>query len=554
MVQKLEVEMIAKTAQFAAAMKSQTAAIDKMNRSASGLSTGLKRVAGFIGGVFAVQKVVGYARGVALAADEQNKLSRRLGVTKSDVDALELSFTKGGASLQESVKDFDIFNRKLGELEAGETSASEAFGRLGLSMQDMAGKSYTDKLVMIKKSLDGMSLSARAFSQQELFGRGGKNVFEGLEGLEDANQLMKEINESLGITGDDVKTIEAMNDEFTETAKRMELITTAIITKLSPAILDATTKFGEMLISANNAATGAASALGKGFEAMGARAEGEGGGIGGWLKGIGQSALSRVGIGASDTEVLASAENKRLLEAGATPETAFKQATAKFDTNQQKAIEESIKKEQEQQSVIDEEKQAEALKFMEKYQSEVDKLNEELDKVSALWSEGFLPDDIGQNAVKELKEKIANLDPDKKAAAEFIDKYRGETDKLNEEKDKILALSEKGLISGDVANKALSDIDQKLLEESPEYKMMKEQEEMMGDLMGDLMGDTQEPMEKKALGQAGVSSGGVGELLSQAAMGARANTQQQMLDSQRRMQQLLERIAMNTENKALAYV
>lgn len=502
MVQKLEVEMIAKTAQFAAAMKSQTAAINKMNTAASGLSTGLKRAAGFIGGVFAVQKVVGYAKGVALAADEQNKLSRRLGVTKSDVDALELSFIKGGASLQESVKDFDIFNRKLGELEAGETSASEAFGRLGLSMQDMAGKSYTDKLVMIKKSLDGMSLSARAFSQQELFGRGGKNVFEGLEGLEDANQLMKEINESLGITGDDVKTIEAMNDEFTETAKRMELITTAIITKLSPAILDATTKFGEMLISANNAATGAASALGKGFEAMGARAEGEGGGIGGWLKGIGQFALSRVGIGASDTEVLASAENKRLLAAGTTAETAFTQDTAKFDTQQKvKAEEAAIAAEE--QAILENEKLEESFKSL----------------------------------VDVLKGAV---NPEMEAAKKFTERYADENEKLVQEYNEMQKLADKGLIDPATMQRAAADIFEKLSGGT---------DAMMADET-DMFPETQ----KKTLGQAGVSSGGVGELLSQAAMGARANTQQQMLDSQRRMQQLLERIAMNTENKALAYV
>ena len=551
MVQKLEVEMIAKTAQFAAAMKSQTAAIDKMNRSASGLSTGLKRAAGFIGGVFAVQKVVGYAKGVAEASDAQGELARRLGITKCDVDALELSFKQGGMSIQEAEGGLDKFNKRLGELEGGNKSAIDAFGKLGLSISDFAGKGFNERLLLVKDSLKGMSKAAQAAASSELFGRGGgRKIMEGLETLDKNNKMLKELNEQLGITEKGAAGIDEMGDNFDELSKKLELITLALLTKLAPAIETITTQLGTMAVKGIESAQ----EIGKGLESIGARAEAAGGGIGGWLKGIGQTALSRVGIGASDTEVLASAENKRLLEAGATPETAFKQAAAKFDTNQQKAIEESIKKEQEQQSVIDEEKQAEALKFMEKYQSEVDKLNEELDKVSALWSEGFLPDDIGQNAVKELKEKIANLDPDKKAAAEFIDKYRGETDKLNEEKDKILALSEKGLISGDVANKALSDIDQKLLEESPEYKMMKEQEEMMGDLMGDLMGDTQEPMEKKALGQAGVSSGGVGELLSQAAMGARANTQQQMLDSQRRMQQLLERIAMNTENKALAYV
>jgi hypothetical protein len=195
--------------------------MDKAQKKVSGFSSGMKKMGGMLAGAFAVGALVSYGKHVANAADAQNKLARRLGITKNDVDALELSFTKGGQSLEGSEKALDIFNRRLGELESGSKGAADMFERAGLAARDFVGLGYVDRLINVKKSLDGMTTSARAFASQELFGRGGAKIYEGLSALEDTQAMIKDINNDLGLTGDQVKGIEEMNDAYTELKKKL---------------------------------------------------------------------------------------------------------------------------------------------------------------------------------------------------------------------------------------------------------------------------------------------------------------------------------------------
>lgn len=277
---RLLINLEANTRQFTGEMQKATGSINSFQ-------SGMKKMAGAFAGIFAVRSVLNYAKGVSDAADAQNKLARRLGVTKSEVDALELSFTKGGQSIQQAEKTLDIFNRRIGELRAGETTMVETFQRLGISVESFLGQSYVDRLITIKKTLEGMTTDARAFASQELFGRGGAKIYEGLKGLEESSALVKEINRELGITDDSVGSIEDMNDAFTENKKRLELVATAILTKLAPAIEEGVLAFGRLGIA--GAKTGGI--LGSYFESIGQAYE---------MGGIGSAV--NVGVGGVDIE------------------------------------------------------------------------------------------------------------------------------------------------------------------------------------------------------------------------------------------------------------
>lgn len=477
--------------------KGLTKEMGKAKQSVSGFSTGVKKVGGMVAGVFAVGGMVSYAKKIAAVADEQNKLARRLDITKGQADALELSFMKGGQSLKESEKSLDVFNRKLGELESGEKTAADAFERLGITAEDFIGKDYNQKLVMVKKRMDGMTASARAFAAQELFGRGGAKIYEGLSGLEAADEMIKEVNGTLGLTGDQVGNIEAMNDAWTETSKKLELITTAVLTKLAPGIEDIVGGLGRAAVEAVKFT----SKFNEGIEATATRIEEKG-----FFGGIASAVGSRFGFGASDVEVQASAENRRRLAAGVTPETELKQASAKADIADAKSAAEEQAKEEERLAAQNE-------------------------------------------AMEESFQKLADLmkgavNPELEAAAKFTSEFADQSEVLAEKLKRLQELGDKGLIDKDVLARGTDEIKKQMQELDPEYQAMKKWQDQMESMAG---GGFMEPVEQRRPTEAGITSaGGLYSVAMQGMIGGRQSEEQKQVSLQQQMVQWLEMIARST--------
>src|SRR5574343_510429 len=168
--------------------KGLTKEMGKAKAEVSGFSSGVKSLGRNLAGAFSVGMAVNYAKNVAAATDAQGELARRIGITKGEVDALELSFTQGGMSIGESEKSLDTFNRKLGEFKSGGAGAAKTFEALGISAEDFAGKDFNEKLLMVKDSLSGLDKESQAFLANSLFGEGGgKKMMEGLGSLEKNN-------------------------------------------------------------------------------------------------------------------------------------------------------------------------------------------------------------------------------------------------------------------------------------------------------------------------------------------------------------------------------
>lgn len=323
---RLLIDLVANTSQF-------TGEMQKAAKSITSFQSGIKRIGGALVGAFAISSVFRYVKSVADAADEQNELARRLGVTKSEVDALELSFTKGGQSIQQSEKTLDIFNRRIGELRAGETEMLETFDRLGINVESFLGQSYVDRLITIKKTLEGMTEDARAFASQELFGRGGAKIYEGLKELEEANAIIKEVNRELGITGEDVDNIDQMNDAFTELKKRLELVATALLTQFAPAIEDTATAAGKLAIQLSKISD---------FRlAAGAASEMAGGGIRGWWKAMQLSPNEVEETLAQWESYKAQLEQGRPSPRGGTLPTNLEQSVARGEFEKNKSVEDA---------------------------------------------------------------------------------------------------------------------------------------------------------------------------------------------------------------------
>lgn len=359
--------------------KGLTKEMGKARAEVSGFSSGVKRMAGMLAGVFAVGSVTAYTKSLINTVGAQVDLAKRLEVTKSELDAVQLSFVTGGQSAEGAAKSLDIFNKQLGLLQNGR--GAKAFEDLGLSAKSFQGLGIVESLNLVKKSLDGVDAKSRAAASAGIFGKGSFGIYEGLNGLEETDKMIKEINASLGLTDND--SIEKLGDDFDILSKKIELTATAVLGKLTPAIASVVEQAGKATLELG-AMIGA---VDEQRNAAGERVNDKGrvGGVvdtvaagfldkAGWLteklglKGATASIenyRTTSGVGKSNEEVLASAENKRLLSAQGRPSpaglaaglpsgvpTGLQQAVAKADFEANKKAEEEAMKAAEEQAAL----------------------------------------------------------------------------------------------------------------------------------------------------------------------------------------------------------
>jgi hypothetical protein len=393
-----------------------TKEMGKAQKKVSGFSSGMKKMGGMIAGAFAVSAMVVYSKGIMTAVGAQADLAARIGSTKSELDALELAFTLAGQSVQENEKQLDIFNRKLGELDSGVKGATDSFKKLGISQADMADKSLTDQLLLVRDRLAKIDLQAAAVSQKELFGKGGAKVMIGLKALEQAQAEIAEVNAALGITGDETVKIEELGDSFDITKKKLELIATVMLTNLAPAIEAVAEKLGYMAVKFG----GAIKAAGSFFEAMGQSFV---------MDNQARGVFDIEGTGDRFDNYLKQLEQGRPSPRGGELPSGIGQAAAS-------AAAAALKKEQEEVIQVNDE-------YAESLGDLASKLNEEATPASEKFFAGVkklddaLAEGLGTDAyalgIKQLREEFEKTDPATLKAAKAAEELKKKLDDLKEE-------------------------------------------------------------------------------------------------------------------------
>ena len=211
--------------------KDAISALNKTNQKAETTADKFKRVAGgaakvgtaVVGmGAAAAAGLTKLATNTAEAGDRVDKMSQKIGLSREGFQEWDYIMSQNGMSIDSMQGGMKTLTNMFDDLGKGTATATEAFGRLGLSYEDMAGMSRDEMFNTTFAALQGVAdETERAALANDLFGRSGSEMApllaqsaESVEALRGrAHDLGKVLSDEtvdgavlLGDTIDDLKT------------------------------------------------------------------------------------------------------------------------------------------------------------------------------------------------------------------------------------------------------------------------------------------------------------------------------------------------------------
>lgn len=204
--------------------------LDRLQSRISALSTAtLSLAAAFSGAVTAA----------VTFGDATAKMARRLGLSTEELTAFRYAAESLGASGQNMDEALRIMTRRVGEFQMGTGEAKKAFEALGISVEDLSGKSAAeqfelirDRLSQVESSTQRAALAAKIFDTNwaplaPLLAMTGKE-FQGL--VEQADQMGQTLDSEVARQSEDVA--QAVGEMTTA----LKLVTVQIGAMLLPVV------------------------------------------------------------------------------------------------------------------------------------------------------------------------------------------------------------------------------------------------------------------------------------------------------------------------------
>jgi tetratricopeptide (TPR) repeat protein len=185
--------------------KSATGNFDLMKSTVTSL-------AGAFGIVFSIGAVVNFGRQVLADADALDKLSNKTGIGVEGLQRLQIAGDDAGNTIEDITGAVNKFQDKL---VSGDSSAVGALRQLGLSFDDMRGKSPEDQFMLISDAIREIPDPARQVSIAiDLFGKQGATILPTLKrGFDDIR------NAAVGMSADTVQALSDVDDALTKASR-----------------------------------------------------------------------------------------------------------------------------------------------------------------------------------------------------------------------------------------------------------------------------------------------------------------------------------------------
>ena len=222
-------------------------------RSLSGDVASLKSSMNALVGINAAQLFGSIASGITSAAksfasfagnssetiDQLSKMAARLGVSYKDMSGLSLAADLAGVSVGTLAGAMTKADRAFIEAQRGSKTATDAFARIGLSLDDLANLDPRGRFDAIADAISALPTAAeRSAAAIALFGKSGAELLplfqSGATGIREAAEQA----ERLGLNLSNVQgtNVEAMNDSWTLVKKSIEGVIQQVVANLAPAI------------------------------------------------------------------------------------------------------------------------------------------------------------------------------------------------------------------------------------------------------------------------------------------------------------------------------
>lgn len=217
-IAKIAVQLTARTRPFQKRMKRASATIKGF---AGGIAKSVLKLAKFGAALIGVGVVIGtvIVKKVSDFLDLLDKMSKRTGISAQSLAALGQVAELAGANMETLEKGVKRLQKNILDAEAGLTTAVRGFDALGLSWEELKGKTPEEQLNLVFEGLANVKdASERAAIAQDVMGRAGTALLPILsEGFEAFKALRKESARITGgITPEQVKDAADFKDRITD--------------------------------------------------------------------------------------------------------------------------------------------------------------------------------------------------------------------------------------------------------------------------------------------------------------------------------------------------
>lgn len=211
------------------------------------------------GAVSAGRSLVGMGQAAAETIDSTSKLSARLGLTYGELAGLAYAGSLADVSMDTLGKAATKADVAFVKASQGSAVARAAFDAIGLSVDDLQGKSPAERFQAIADAIGGLPTEAeRSAASIRLFGRAGADLLplfaSGAAAIGEATAEAQAFG--LALTNAQGQDVEAMNDAFTRAGAAIQGIVTQVTAYLAPSIKAVADTFTKLVGDAGGATIG----------------------------------------------------------------------------------------------------------------------------------------------------------------------------------------------------------------------------------------------------------------------------------------------------------
>ena len=226
------VEVFADDSKLKRTLRSVSGQLKNLGSSVSRIGTGMAAAGGAIVAPIAaaVGKFVSFG-------DQMDKMSQRTGVSVEALSQLKFAAEQSGSSVEGLEAGIKGMQKMVLNAQRGLSTATDTLDDLGLSMDDLAGKSPEDQFTILAEAVSRVSdPSRRAALAMQAFGRSGQQLLPMLNGgAQGINALRAEADRlGLTMTGEQATAAAKMADSWNRIKKVLLAAALTIGTALAP--------------------------------------------------------------------------------------------------------------------------------------------------------------------------------------------------------------------------------------------------------------------------------------------------------------------------------
>ena len=267
---KISAVFDANTSGFVAGTQRVSAALSALEKNVAGMRSSLGTLTAISGAQLfgslvsvtsqAASGLIGMAKAASDSVDVLSKLAQRSGMAYEEIAGLQYAGDLAGVGIDAIGNALAKADKVFVAAANGSKSASDAFAKIGLSFEELNGKSSAERFQAISDALAGMPDTAeRTAAAIGLFGKSGAGLLplfqDGAKGLQAMQAEAKAFG--LGLTNLQGKNVEAMNDSFTRAEAAIRGVVTQVVANLSPGVEKVVNMFANFVRDSEGVSLGA---------------------------------------------------------------------------------------------------------------------------------------------------------------------------------------------------------------------------------------------------------------------------------------------------------